>query len=455
MTAAGVVLVTLPVPTAAAGDECGSQPCSWNFDQIDVPAAQQPGEYGAGVTVAVVDTWVDQQHPGLRHSAVGHAYCVDGNGECRSDTYSSDSCDHGTHVAGTIASRNYGVAPEADILAVQVLGYEPSSGTCTGSVDDVAAGIRYATDHGAQVINLSLGSVVPKVFQSQTVTDAVRYAARRGVVVVFAAGNSGTSVSDDYDSAALLVAATGPDGQIASYSSRGGGIQLAAPGGDSGGGCTEPSCVLSTMPDGDYGLQEGTSMAAPHVSGTAALLIAQQPGRGRADVMSVLRRTARPLSGVRDGRVDSAAALNYRAAQPTTARRSTASPSPSSSSAPPSTAHAMPPAATASRETTTASRRTIRPERPGPSVTIYLPAQVAPSEGHKVLAEPGLPTSVAGTPEKRAAQGGNPGEDGASALAIVLVLTGLSLTGMAVAGLTGRRSPPISAAPSHDDGDDL
>jgi len=437
---AGVWLVLPPVPLSAANEECGGQPCTWNFEQIDVPAAQPLGEHGAGVTVAVVDTWVDFEHPELRHRVVDHAYCVGGDGECRSNTYAPDSCDHGTHVAGTVASRHFGVAPEATILGIQVLEYEPGSGSCTGSVDDVAAGIRYATGQGAQVVNLSLGSLMPKLFQSQAVTDAVRHAAQRGVVVVFAAGNSGTPLSDDYGSAALLVAATGPDGRIASYSSRGDGIQLAAPGGESGGGCTESRCVLSTVPDGDYGLHEGTSMAAPHVSGTAALLIAQRPRRGRDDVVAVLRSTARPLSGVRDGRVDAAAALDYRSARPTTTQRTT----PPATSSATSTTEATPATDARARETATASRRTIQPAPAGPSVTTFLPAGGTSPEPGKLAQQ--APPESATSPDARAAPGGHTGDDGLPALMIVFVLSGLALTGAAVAGLTGRRA---------DDADDL
>lgn len=290
---------------------CGGQPCTWNFVQIKVPSAQPDGRHGAGVTVAVVDTWVDHTHPELRERVVGHASCVDAGGRCRADTRSPDECGHGTHVAGTIASRNYGVAPQANVLAVQVLRYD--GGTCTGSAEDVAAGIRFSAAQGAQVINLSLGALVPGLFQSQAVTSAVREAARTGAVVVFAAGNSTVPLSDNYGSDAVLVAATGPDGSVASYSSRGGAIDLAAPGGDDGAGglsgCRKSTCILSTEPNGAYTLRAGTSMAAPHVSGAAALLLAQDPGRGPANVITTLRETARSLSGVRHGLIDADAAL--------------------------------------------------------------------------------------------------------------------------------------------------
>lgn len=312
LVAAVVLSVLLPLepssPVAVADESCAGQPCTWNFGQIKVPAAQPLGSRGEGVTVAIVDSWVDQSHPELRDRVIGHAYCVGTGGQCRANTRSVDECTHGTHVAGTVASTNYGVAPKARLLAVQVLSEDGDD--CSGSAKDAAAGIRFAASQRASVINLSLGGLVPGLFQSEAVSSAVRDAARAGAVVVFAAGNTTIPVSDDYGSAAMLVAATGPNGGLASYSSRGGAIDLAAPGGDAGlAPCERSTCILSTVPHGAYALHEGTSMAAPHVSGVAALLLAQNPQRGRADVVSTLRETARSLSGVRNGLVDAEAAL--------------------------------------------------------------------------------------------------------------------------------------------------
>lgn len=307
----GMLAVAPSGAPALAAESCGGQPCTWNFGQIKVTPAQPLGNRGAGVTVAVVDTWIDNTHPELRDRIIGHATCFEAEGGCQTNTQSRDECTHGTHVAGTVASTNYGVASQADILGVQVLTYD--GGTCSGSAEDVAAGIRFATSQGVGVINLSVGSLVPGLFQSQAVSDAVNDAARAGAVVVFAAGNSTVPLSDDYNSDALLVAATGPGGRLASYSSRGGAIDLAAPGGDSGAGgltsCSESTCILSTEPKGAYALRKGTSMAAPHVAGTAALLLAQDRQRGRADVVAALRKTARPLSGVQYGLIDAEAAL--------------------------------------------------------------------------------------------------------------------------------------------------
>ena len=289
-------------------------------------AAQALGRDGAGVLVAVVDSWVDASHQALAGRVVDQVDCVgatDANqnpspGLCRDHTAGADACVHGTHVAGTIASSNFGVAPRASILSVRVLSAS-SNGDCSGSTTDVAAGILYAAQRGARVINLSIGDVLPGFSQDQNVTAAVQQAAAAGSLVVFAAGNSGLPFTDSYGNDALLVAATGPSGQLSGYSNGGGSVNLAAPGGDdgtscvglcfSGNGCTESTCILSTLPGNAYGLLEGTSMAAPHVSGTAALLFAENPSRSRDDVIHALEATAHPISGGGSGLIDAGAAL--------------------------------------------------------------------------------------------------------------------------------------------------
>lgn len=317
-----LVAAAVAVFALCASRPVAAQPTTWNFTQANIPSAQPLGNYGHGVLVAVVDTWVDPKQPQFAGRLFDEADCT--SGSCHDHAYAPDSCVHGTHVAGTIASSNYGVAPEADILAVQVLsgpaGSPDPNASCSGSADAVAAGIDFAVAKGAKVINMSLGDEVPGLFQSSAITNAVKAAAAHGVAVIIAAGNSGVPLTDSYGNAALVVAATGPTGQLATYSDYNspltGDVSVAAPGGDTGqdSSCAASTCILSTFPGNALGLLEGTSMAAPHVSGLAVLLLAQNPYRGLSDVYSTIERTATPLSGAGAGLIDAARALALRPA---------------------------------------------------------------------------------------------------------------------------------------------
>ena len=281
LAAALATVVLAGLPALAAGGSAPPAPLqdSWSSRQGGLDPARKPGIDGAGVLVAVLDTWVDRTHPDFEGRALVGADCV--GGPCR-DGQTRDSCNHGTHVAGIVGASSFGTAPQARILPVRVLSYDPATAECTGRPEDVARGIRWSLDQGAQVLNLSLGADVPGL-ASGPLPAAVREAVARGAVVVFSAGNGDVSVTDAYEGAALVVAATGPDGQLASYSQRGAGVDLAAPGGDAvvADRCTREACVTSLYPDGTYAVAAGTSMAAPMVSGVAALLLAQDPTRGR------------------------------------------------------------------------------------------------------------------------------------------------------------------------------
>lgn len=226
-----------------------------------------PGQGGAGVNVAVIDTGIDCGHPDLA------AHCVYGpNLTVKGNKVAFDDHGHGTHVAGTIAARDngfgvIGVAPETTLYAVKVLDAKGS-----GSWSAVASGIIWATRNGIQVINMSLGG---SSF-SQAIADAVKVASDAGVLVVSAAGNSGCCDRVLYPAKlpeSMAVAAVDSLDQRASFSSTGPEVDVAAPG----------VAILSTVPQGactlcdpsGYRTLSGTSMATPHVAGTAALLMSQ------------------------------------------------------------------------------------------------------------------------------------------------------------------------------------
>ena len=208
----------------------------------------------SAVTIAIVDSGVDLGHIDLAGKIVG------GYDFVNNDNVPQDDYGHGTHVAGIAAASGNngagmaGVSWGARIMPVKVLG-----ATGTGSFSTVALGIVWAVDHGAQIINLSLGT--PS--SSFTLQDAVEYAYDRGVLVIAASGNSGSTPV--YCPACypqvMAVGATDVNNQIASFSTYGNEVDIAAPG----------QSIFSLAPGG-YAVKNGTSMAAPHVSGLAAIL---------------------------------------------------------------------------------------------------------------------------------------------------------------------------------------
>src|SRR4051812_11215872 len=351
-TRAAAPLAALGIVVVASGALAAGTPSqrTWNFDQVHVPAARIAGHSGAGITVAVLDSWVDGQHKDFEGRVLAGADCV--GGTCHVGPASSDKCDHGTHVAGTVAASSFGVAPKARILPIRVLTYEASSGNCVGQPDDVAAGIHWAVAHGARVLNLSLGPDVPGLSQSSAIPAAVHDAAIAGAVVIFSAGNNSLPVTDSYGGDALIIAATGRSGGLASYSQRGNGVDLAAPGGDPAQQdvCTQSDCITSLYPGNRYAVAAGTSMAAPHVSGIAALLLSQDSTRSRTDVYDRLKVTAHPLAGAGSGLVDAAAALGVESSttpQASGSPQPVPEPSPSASPAAPSTPPSPTPVRTA------------------------------------------------------------------------------------------------------------
>ncbi|MEM9192822.1 MAG: S8 family serine peptidase [Myxococcota bacterium] len=255
----------------------------WHLDQIQMPRAWTRTR-GKGAVVAVIDTGVafEDFRGYKRVPDLTEGHFVPGFDFVDKDPHANDEHGHGTHVAGTIAQATNnglgvaGVAPEARIMPLRVLDRRGR-----GSWGAIAAAIRWAADHDADVINMSLGGGMP----SQTVRRAIDYAHNKGVVVVAAAGNS-SRARVEYPAAHRHVISVGAvrfDEQLTFYSCYGKGLDIVAPGGDlrvdqNGDGLPDGVLQNTILPgrpaQNDYLAYQGTSMAAPHVAGVAALLVA-------------------------------------------------------------------------------------------------------------------------------------------------------------------------------------
>ncbi len=276
--------------------------------QYGPAAIQAPQAWGMvtgsiSVTLAVIDSGIDLVHPDLADRLVPGLTLVAGTATAQDDN------GHGTHVAGIAAADGgnaigiAGINWGARLMPVKVL---DSRGQ--GDDADVAAGIVWAVDHGADVINLSLGGPCP----SPVMELAVTYAYTMGVTVVAAAGNSGGPgvLCPAAFPTVIAVAATTADNTRASFSTYGPEVDLAAPG----------AVIYSTLwtPAGSgYGYKSGTSMAAPHVAGVAALLAGQPEFDSPDKIREALEATALDLGSLcRDsyygaGLVQAYAALQY------------------------------------------------------------------------------------------------------------------------------------------------
>jgi subtilisin family serine protease len=230
----------------------------WGLPRMKVDKAWNVSTNSSPITIAVVDTGVDSDHPDLVGDLVSGYNIISNN------TNTDDDNGHGTHVAGIAAgvmenSKGIaGIAGHSRIMPVKVIG---SNGS--GTTLNIAEGVRWAVDHGAKVINLSLGG--PDY--SQTLQSAVEYARSKGALVVAAAGNSNTYIPS-YPAAmnhVISVAAIDKNNTKASFSNYGSSIDLCAPG----------TAIFSTMYDGYYGYMQGTSMACPNVTGVIALIWSQ------------------------------------------------------------------------------------------------------------------------------------------------------------------------------------
>lgn len=341
-----------PIPLDVSTQNVGDPPFSgsadfffdlqWGHTAIGATSAWADGIRGAGARVAVLDTGFDLTHPDLVPN-INFGFSMNFV-EGEDLQYGlGDTFSHGSHVAGTIAAAQndfgiIGVAPDAELVLVKVL---PDDGS--GSFGDVISGIVYAANVGADVINMSLGATVPKrgIYDEEgnrlagaqdiaalltAISRATTYAYRQGTTVISSAGNSAMNSNRSADvvhvpsqsSHVISISATGPVGwaidplntsfeRLASYSNYGlSHIDFAAPGGDfvlpgedpcTVAGLLRPCWVFDLVfstGNGGWYWSAGTSMAAPHASGVAALIIGANGGSLHpAQVESVLRATAR------------------------------------------------------------------------------------------------------------------------------------------------------------------
>jgi subtilisin family serine protease len=298
--AAGTAIRDVRVRAAAIPTDA-----DWGWIRVGTEAAWTTATTkGEGVVVAVIDSGVDTEHPAIAGAmwtnpgeTAGNSIDDDGNGyvddvhgwnvaDGNGDVF--DEYGHGTHVAGIIAAKDdgadsLGIAPNAEIMAIRVIGADGG-----GSIADVMEGISWAVDHGADVINLSLGaeSDEDELALLQPAFDAARAA---GTLIVAAAGNDGPddqiigfpSGLNGVIGVASTDADDAGDGPVSYYSSRHRSVDLAAPG----------YGILSTLPGGAHGLESGTSMAAPHVAAVAALLYGQRPTATPAAIEALLGGT--------------------------------------------------------------------------------------------------------------------------------------------------------------------
>ncbi|WP_461164837.1 S8 family peptidase [Arthrobacter sp. R4-81] len=305
----------------------------WDFTATN--GMRIPGAWdistGTGVNVAVIDTGITS-HPDLNANILpGYDFVSDstaardGNGrdanpQDQGDWYAAGECGqaraansswHGTHVAGTVAAVTAnatgvaGVAPDAKIVPVRVLA------KCGGSLSDIAEAIVWAAGgtvsgvpanaNPAKVINMSLGG---SGACGTTYQNAINAAVNRGTAVVVAAGNETQNAANSRPancSNVITVAASNPSGSLSYYSNYGSAVDLTAPGGDvrvAGGGILSTINTGTTTPGAaGYAGYQGTSMAAPHIAGLAALMKAKQGALTPAQVESTLKQGTRPMPG--------------------------------------------------------------------------------------------------------------------------------------------------------------
>lgn len=289
----------------------------WHLGKVGAAVAwdSAPG-MGDGVKIAILDSGVDASHPDLAGNLIAGYNFIDNN------TNTTDTCGHGTAVAGTAAavSNNSsgvaGIAGKAKIMPVRIASTDTASGGCYAYYSTVVSGINFAADNGARVINVSYVGIAA----SQAVLSAAQYAKSKGSLVFASAGNNGRDEGLTPTTAMVVVSATDENDNLPSWSSYGNFVTISAPG----------TNIWTTSNGGGYGQWNGTSFASPLTAGIAALMMSGNPSLDNLSIESILYSTAVDRGAIgRDtyfgyGRVDAATAV--RAAVARTVKADTQAP---------------------------------------------------------------------------------------------------------------------------------
>lgn len=259
-------------------DQLYQEEYQWNLPAIGTEKGWSISKGDEDIKIAVIDTGVDLDHPDLS------TRLVEGYNILGENTNPDDDNGHGTHVAGIIASETNNREGIAGLTWYnKIMPIKAMSAEGYGTTFDIAKGIIWAVDNGADVINLSLGNYK----ESSVLKRAIRYAYNNNVVMIAAAGNDGSS-QPSYPAAypeVLSVSAVNNDGTLAEFSNYGNYINISAPG----------VYIPSTYFNEQYASLSGTSMAAPHVAALAALIKSANPELTNSEVVTIIQKTARDL----------------------------------------------------------------------------------------------------------------------------------------------------------------
>jgi hypothetical protein len=280
-----------PVETTANDPYFGN---AWHLNTMNAPAAWDQSK-GDGIVVAVLDSGVDPNHPDLQGQLVPGWNLYDGNND------TSDVYGHGTKVAGVIAAAsNNGIGVTSLAWNTRIMPVRVSQTNGSAYTSTIASGLTWAADHGARVANISYS-----ISGQATVISAAQYLRGKGGLVCSSAGNDGSNLATAPTDAIMTVSATDSGDNLASWSSYGDVIDVAAPG----------AGIWTTVNGGGYGQVSGTSFSSPATAAVAALVMSRNPSLSPAQVENIIESSSLDLGTPgKDvyfgyGRVDAGAAV--------------------------------------------------------------------------------------------------------------------------------------------------